>query len=140
MYEHISWTTFKDCTEKEYLQITDKNIKLMKTSHQNKQTNCNYTFSNTWNYFVVQKNRNVITCSLVILILWTSLKKVFRLIKAITNLSGGIHTPGPLISVLADNVKFTQCNKQMNKRRAITYLFCCYKGTEKRIYVCYNSS
>lgn len=68
------------------------------------------------------------------------IKKIFRLIKAITYLSGGIHTPGPLIFVLADNVKFTQCNKQIKKRRAITYLCRCYKGTEKRIYVCYNSS
>lgn len=46
--------------KKSIYKLPTKNIKSMKTasnkSHQNKQTNCNYTFSNTWNYFVVQKN------------------------------------------------------------------------------------
>lgn len=68
-----------------------------------------------------------------------SFQKVFRLIKAITYLFGSIQTPGPLISVLADKVKLTQCNKHINKRHVITNLFCSNKGTEKKIYVCYNS-
>lgn len=61
-----------------------------------------------------------------------SFQKIFRLIKAITYSSSVEQTPGPLISVLADKVKLTQCNKHINKRHAITNLFCSNKGTEKR--------
>lgn len=78
----------------------------------------------------------VVTCNFK----GNSFQKIFRLIKAITYPSSVVQTPGPLISVLADKVKLTQCNKHINKRHAITNLFCSNKGTEKRIYVCYNSS
>lgn len=59
----------------------------------------------------------------------TSFEKVFRLIKAITYVFRGIHTPCPLMSMPVDKVKLTQYNKQINKRCAIANLVCCNKGT-----------
>lgn len=63
----------------------------------------------------------------------TSFKKKYsRWLKQITYLLfGGIQTPGPLMSMLADKVKLTQYNKHVNKHCAITSLVCCYIGAER---------